>query len=288
MHEEPSHLGPDGRTLIELLRARGEEVAEDSTEERLLATVLGRWTDLGETERGLVDAIVGRFVRAAGLGEATHACAIGQGRTQLVARLSAGRRMSDACLGLAYECGQDLHLDHASLLRNEFWARIMEILRRIAQAQGQQEGDGIQSAIASILGQQNALEFRTLPEFLSYLKKRMKWKRLNEGRRQSPIRPIEQEEAERIVQSGPGPATQVAEESVMERLRGYIGLLSERDQYLIMARLRGVPFEDQCRHLQVGMDACRKASTRAWERLMNIIHFGPDDTAGPMSPPRPI
>lgn len=216
-----------------------------------------------------------------GLGPSSAHFVSGEGLAQVASRLRSGSRLRDALIGAVYD-GSD-HAEALLLakeLSNEFWAMISRVLVRIAGARPQTGTDEVQSAIASVLGQEREVEFRTLGEFISYLRTRMSWKGRNGDRRQRPFQHIEPQVVDQMARTGPGPATLAADASVVERIKAYIARLNDRDQYLITARLERVSMEEQAEHLGLGIEACRKASQRAWTRLREIVRFGPDGSSG--------
>jgi DNA-directed RNA polymerase specialized sigma24 family protein len=257
--------------------ARAEVGREDRVEE---AEILALHAQLDALPNPVLEALAERLrsiCRTAGLGESSAHFVSGEGLGRVASRLRSGYRLRDAVLGAVYD-GTD-HADALLLskeLSNEFWAMISGLLIRMAGARPQTGTDEVQSAIASVLGQEREVEFRTLGEFISYLRTRMSWKGRNGDRRQRPFQHIEPQAVDQMAKTGPGPATLAAEASVVERIKSYIARLNERDQYLITARLDRVPMEEQAERQGLSLEACRKASQRAWTRLREIVKFGPD------------
>ena len=207
-----------------------------------------------------------------GLGTSSAHFTSGEGVPLLASRLGSGARLRDALIGCVYDGANSTSsriLAHD--LSNEFWSMVSAILVRIAGARRSTGIDEIQSAIASVLGQEREVEFRTLGEFISYLSTRIHWKGRHRDRRMRPQQPLDQKQAEQMPESGPGPATQASQESEAERLQDTIGRLSKRDQLLVQARLNGTSHEDLSDQLGLGYEATRKASLRAWKRLLDLV-----------------
>lgn len=208
------------------------------------------------------------------LGPAAEAWLLHDGRGILLRRLKATTQIHDAILGAVYD-GQHIRENPhcAEQLKNEFWGHISMLLKRMAGRGTDREDsvDLMQSAIASVLSKDTNLEFWTQAQFLSYLMRRMSWKLNNHvGRRRDKIL-MDSEAAAKVQEHRHGPATRAAEASLHGRARERVSRLGAREQYLVQARLDGVPMEERAKHLGLSIDACRKASLRAWKMILNAL-----------------
>lgn len=202
------------------------------------------------------------------------------GRSLFLRRLRYTELLTDGVLGAVYDGRtyvEDLEL--ADQLRNEFWGHISHLLRQMAgRSSGPEDQiDLIQSAITSILGEAPRLDFRTQTQFLSYLMTRIKWKASNKSNRRRDKFLLDQEAAAQVVDDTAGPATKAALNSLHGRARARLAQLDQRSQYLITARLQNVSAEDQALHLGISLEACRKASQRAWKRILEALSHESDN-----------
>lgn len=208
------------------------------------------------------------------LGPAAAAWLPHDGRGLLLGRLKATTQIHDAILGAVYD-GQNIRENPhcAEQLKNEFWGHISTLLRRMAGlGTNREEGvDLMQSAIASVLSENTHLEFWTQAQFLSYLTRRMSWKLNNHVVRRRDKILMDSEAAAQVREHRSGPATRAAEASLHGRARERISRLGVREQYLVQARLDGVPMEERAKHLGLSIDACRKASLRAWKMMLSAL-----------------
>jgi DNA-directed RNA polymerase specialized sigma24 family protein len=212
--------------------------------------------------------------KALHFGPAAEAWLIHDGRGFLLSRLKATAQIHDAIIGAVYD-GQNIRENpHCSeQLENEFWSHISTLLRRMAGrgTTGEDSVDLMQSAIASVLSENTHLEFWTQAQFLSYLTRRMSWKLNNQvGRRRDKIL-MDGQAAANVREHRHGPATRAAEASLHGRARERISRLGDREQYLVQARLDGIPMEERAKNLGLSIDACRKASLRAWKIILSAL-----------------
>lgn len=264
----------DHEALVTQARSRIAKRAAPGEREReaaLLAAITHQDALPGPAMEALTRVLRGEAEQA-GLGTSSAHFASGEGVPLLASRLGSGARLKDALAGCVYDGARSTS---SRLLRNElsneFWSMVSAILVRMAGARRSTGIDEVQSAIASVLGQEHEVEFRTLGEFISYLSTRIHWKGRHHDRRLRPQQPLDQKQAEQMPQSGPGPATQASQESEAERVQATIGRLSARDQLLVQARLNGTSSEELADQLGMGYEAARKASLRAWKRLLELV-----------------
>ena len=270
----------DHEALVAQARARIAERAAPGEREReaeLLAAITHQDALPGPAMEALT-RLLREETEQAGLGTSSAHFASGEGVSLLASRLGSGARLKDALAGCVYDGARSTSSRLlGNELSNEFWSMVSAILVRMAGARRSTGIDEVQSAIASVLGQEREVEFRTIGEFISYLSTRIHWKGRHHDRRLRPQQPLDQKQAEQMPQSGPGPATQASQESEAERLQATIGRLSARDQILVQARLNGTSHEELADQLGMGYEAARKASLRAWKRLLELVRPAGDE-----------
>ena len=151
-------------------------------------------------------------------------------------------------------------------LANEFWGHIQARLERMVGATWRANGadDDLQSAVTSILLGQEGLVFHTEAQFLTYLAKRMSWKRSARMRR---LAPQVLDGVSPPLESGPGPATHTELGLDAQTLLGRARALAPEQGYVLFARLDGVPLTEQAEHLGISPSSCRRLYLRAIESL---------------------
>lgn len=195
---------------------------------------------------------------------------------------SSGSRVRDAVLQTIYKAGLERGTKGRSvLLRNEFWSVIWSMIFRIAGAsRNDRKEEHLQSVVSSILALEEAPEFRTIPSFMQYILTRLRWKEAGEHRRRRP-EDLPKEEP-RDPRAGPATEFETLEDGSI--LKDAIRKLPPRERYLIMARLDGKPMEEQAVDLELSYEAARKASQRAWRKLVDFLRGKYGDHEDPSDP----